>query len=80
MFPAAVSLELLGAGLSFARSMTSEVLTSNLLSLKWNVSLAPLMVIVTTCAVPSIVVTLKQSVSVSQSLSACTSQLALSSL
>ena len=57
--------------------MTSEVLTSNLLSLKWNVSSAPLMVIVTTCAVPSIVVTLKQSVSVSQSLSACTLQLAL---
>jgi hypothetical protein len=60
--------------------MASEVLTSDILSLKWNVSSAPLMVIVTTCAVPSMVVTLKQSVSVSQSSSDCTSQLALSSL
>jgi hypothetical protein len=43
-------------------------------------SLAPLMVIVTTCGVPSMVVTVKQSVSLSQTLSACTVQLVLSSV
>ena len=43
-------------------------------------SLLPLMVIVTTWAVPSTVVTVKLSVSVSPTLSACTALLALSSV
>ena len=43
-------------------------------------SLLPSMVIVTTCGVPSTVVTVKVSVSVSQTLSACTALLALSSV
>ena len=43
-------------------------------------SLAPWMAIVTTCAVPSIVVTVKLSVSVSPALSACTVLLVLLSV
>ena len=43
-------------------------------------SLAPLMVMVTTCAVPSTVVTVKVSVSVWPTLSACTAALLLSSV
>ena len=43
-------------------------------------SLVPWMVTVTTCGVPSTVVTVKVSVSVSPTLSACTVQLALSSV
>ncbi|MEY9656849.1 hypothetical protein ABH980_003856 [Bradyrhizobium ottawaense] len=41
-------------------------------------SLVPWMVIVTTCGVPPIEVTVKLSVSVSPALSACTARLALS--
>ncbi len=43
-------------------------------------SLAPLIVTVTTCAVPSAVVTVKLSVSVAPTLSACTVGIALSSV
>ena len=43
-------------------------------------SLAPLMVTVTSCAVPSTVVTVKVSVSVCPTLSACTAALLLSSV
>ena len=43
-------------------------------------SLVPLMVIVTTCGVPSTVVTVKVSVSVPPTLSACTARLASSSV
>ena len=44
------------------------------------VSLAPLMVMVTSCAVPSIVVTVNVSVRVCPTLSACTAALLLSSV
>jgi hypothetical protein len=43
-------------------------------------SLAPWIVMVTTCAVPSMVVTVKLSVSVPPVLSACTAALVLSSV
>ena len=63
-------------GVSQPASITEPVVVPKMKA----ASLLPWMAMVSTCAVPSMVVTLKVSVRVSQTLSACTAQLALSSV